>query len=191
MKRPMYPWAMIPLADFSSCGSPIEDVFYGEFQKTGSPDVVIERKRRVIVGRYTFCIDFLLRLDSRLIGIECDGKAFFRKQSAGWRDSQVVGAGLVDAIYRLRGRDIWYRIYDALDLIRAKEPSYFSERGHINIERLAARESEWRDELVCLEESFPFAIVRWYEPDESSPADDVDPPVNLPTVIFGTDLELV
>jgi len=172
------------LHDFSKCDSPIEDIFYAEVQKLIVPDAVIFRQPECITRNGTFYLDFLIQVGKRRVGFECDGKDFHDNVRDSSRDKAIIESGYANRIYRLRGRDIVFHFYDAMDLIRVRDRSLFSERGHHIIKSLSSRTEEYMDESVRPTNSFPSAAVRWYKRDPEE-YNDTDVPIK-PTAIFWT-----
>lgn len=80
-----------------------------------------------------------------LIGIEIDGKEFHDYRRDLERDFKILGAGVVPKIYRIRARDVVFRLHDTLHLLALLEPFLFSKRGQRNLETLACRIGERRD----------------------------------------------
>lgn len=121
--------------------SPIEDLFALNIVKYLADDVVLTPQVEVntICGR--FVLDFVLwsPMVGR-VGIECDGKEFHDGHRDEWRDAMILGGGLVDSIYRLRGSDIVYRLEDILYLIGINEDRIMSERGMMNLRCVASVE---------------------------------------------------
>jgi very-short-patch-repair endonuclease len=153
--------AMRELPDYSPCDSPIEDIFYLQIQKYLSSGCKINRQFECKTKIGTFYLDFLIQIDGRNLGFECDGKDYHtdidRDEK---RDQAIIEAGLADRIFRVRGRDIVYHLPDCLDIIREVEPSLISERGHLNIKQLATRENE-RDDMRYGNTSRGFVVMRF------------------------------
>jgi hypothetical protein len=164
--------ALRELPDLSPCDSPIEDIFYYEFQKCVATLAVTSRQFECPTPDGTFYLDFLVASGSRRVGFECDGKDFHDRLRDRARDRAIVDAGHAHRIYRLRGHDIWHHLHDALDLIRVRDRSLFSERGHHIIEALASREPEHRDEIPDRYWGFTSAVFRWFV-QESDEDDDI------------------
>lgn len=49
----------------------------------------------------------------------------------------ILSAGHLDAVYRLAGADLHYRMEDVLNVLAVAEPRLFSSRGRRNVELLA------------------------------------------------------
>ncbi len=182
--------AIREMPDFSPCNSPIENIFYMDIQKRLVPGAVISRQFECLTHIGRFYLDFLVEIPGRRVAFECDGKDYHETIRDSGRDRAIVDAGLVHRIYRLRGYDICFHLHDALDLIRVRDTSLFSTRGQDNIEALATRPAEHRDESYRPKSGFPFAAVRWYEEqqeEEDRYEDEPDENLRRPTVVCWTD----
>jgi len=139
--------ARIPIVP---CDSPIEDTFLWEFKKVAADHVQLRRQHYCRTAAGAFKIDFVLSCirSGKKIGIECGGRDFHSEAKDSQRDAAIIATGVVDKIYRLRGRDIHFHIHDALHLLSRREPWLFSERGQAHFdhlsEREALREDVWR-----------------------------------------------
>jgi hypothetical protein len=176
--------------DLTPCNSPIENIFYADVQKRTAPEARISRQAECPTCIGTFYLDFLVEVRGRRVGFECDGKDFHESVRDSGRDRAIIDAGHAHRIYRLRGYDICFHLHDALDLVRVRDRSLFSKRGHLNIEALATREGEHRDESRNLASGFPFAAVRWYErqrdEDDFSEDEEENEKFMRPTVVCWT-----
>ena len=153
--------AMREMPDYSPCDSPIEDIFYNEVQKYLSHGCETNRQFECKITTGTLYLDFLVRVGSRNIGFECDGKDYHDIDRDAIRDKAILDAQLADRIFRLRGRDIVYHLPDCFDLIREIEPTLFASRGQLNIKQLATRENE-RDDMRFAGTSRGCAIARFF-----------------------------
>jgi hypothetical protein len=54
--------------DYSRCDSPIEDIFYYDFQKVMSEDAMIPRQVECFTPIGSFRLDFMLQLPNRRVG---------------------------------------------------------------------------------------------------------------------------
>lgn len=90
------------------------------------------------------------------VAIECDGARHHRGSRDEWRDAAILGEGFVDAILRVRGRDLYLRPADVLHALCVRLPMLFSARGRENAARLASQEI--RDGLA----EYPDTILAWY-----------------------------
>jgi len=87
--------------------------------------------------------DFIYQYETgRKVIFECDGKEFHDASRDEWRDAMILGDGFANRIFRIRGSDIKYHIADVLYLISKIEPSMFTQRGHINLNKLASHEAK-------------------------------------------------
>lgn len=126
--------------------SPIEEDFAYNVVKYLKENVVFDKQVSVQTPKGNFRLDFKLSFEDCAIGLECDGKEFHDECRDEWRDSLIIGEGLVDDIIRIPGRDIHRRIHICLYQIAEFYPDFFSERGKINIETLAFSEAQSIDE---------------------------------------------
>jgi very-short-patch-repair endonuclease len=86
-----------------------------------------------------FRVDFIIRDNKGLcVAIECDGRNFHDEHRDEWRDAMILGDSDISAILRFKGADIQYHIKDLLYLTAKAYPQFFSERGRINLEKLAS-----------------------------------------------------
>jgi len=118
--------------------SPLEDAFARNFTKYAGDMDVYEPQKRINTICGPFILDFAAGADGQVVGIECDGKACHDSSRDEWRDAMLLGSGEVDTIYRLRGGDLYYRMDDCLFVMSRIDPGLFSERGIVNLERLAS-----------------------------------------------------
>lgn len=174
------------LPDCSPCDSPIEDIFYWEIQKYLSEGALIKKQHECQFHWGSYWIDFLITLPHRKLGFECDGKDYHRAERDGPRDKSIVEEGHADRIFRLRGKDIYHRLADIFDLIRALEPNLFSERGHDIISRLSTPDIQREDFYYSTASGFPFVALREFEIPDGDSADDEDSHT-FPVVIYWTE----
>ncbi|HET6567674.1 MAG TPA: hypothetical protein VFG50_06900 [Rhodothermales bacterium] len=121
---------------------PLEDEFAWHLVKYLSPASALEYQPEVETPGGKFWIDFVVELGSRRIGFECgDLSDLDDPDEAALRDALIVGTGGVDALYRLRGKDVLHRLHDCLLVIARWEPELFSTRGHVNLNTLASPEA--------------------------------------------------
>lgn len=118
--------------------SPIEDIFLWEFRQVAGDEVIIKPQYEVETDLGRKRLDFLLLVgeDGPRVGVECDGKRFHEATQDALRDAAIVATGAAERIYRLRGRDICFRMHEALQMLSLCEPRLFSERGKINLKAL-------------------------------------------------------
>ena len=118
----------------------------------------------------TFCatyrLDFFLTCENTAIGIECDGSKYHDRKKDLIRDTLILGSGIVDTIFRLNGRNIYYNLNDCLWLIAYFRPQIFSFRGITNLETLASRTTKNRESIMS-----PFVVIS-HKPEESDDYDD-------------------
>lgn len=183
------------------CDSPIEDMFLWDFKKVAADEIRVDRQRECQTASGCFRLDFVLShvTNGTQIGIECDGRDFHSAPRDSRRDAAIIAAGSVHKIYRLRGRDIHYRIHNTLHLLSWCEPWLFSRRGIGNLETLCGPESLREDHKGRWGQHFPFGAIREYlsQPRVSDRNDDdldydgyednhEDHP-NFPTIIYWTE----
>lgn len=118
--------------------SPIEELFAHNAIKYLAEDVYLEKQVDVPTIGPTFRLDFVLTRDCQRIGVECDGREFHDEYRDEWRDALILASGAIDIIYRFRGADLTYHIEDLLYLMSGADPSFFSDRGRTNLEKLAS-----------------------------------------------------
>lgn len=122
--------------------SPLEEDLAWHLTKHLADDVELPKQEEVVTPFGTFELDLVAKPPSgSLIAFECDGQGYhpdpFRDRC---RDALILGMGVQAAIYRFRGPDLWYHMYDCLYIVTQKDPGLFSWRGHRNIELLASDE---------------------------------------------------
>lgn len=147
------------------CDSPIEDIFLDEFRKVANYEISVGRQHECKTRSGAFRLDFILShvANGMKLGIECDGRDFHSPASDSQRDAAIVSAGIVDKIYRLRGRDLTFRVHDALHLLASLEPWLFSERGIAQLTTLC-RPLELREDSTARSVNFfTNAAMRTYE----------------------------
>lgn len=111
--------------------SPLEKDFAWHLTKYLDQEVVVVKQ----FNADSYRIDFMLRAYGRTIGVECDGKAYHLNEARdAERDSRILASGAVQAMYRLRGQDVFWHTQDVLYLLGQREPWMFSERGLRNLE---------------------------------------------------------
>lgn len=139
--------------------SPIEDLFVVNAIKYLHEDARLDKQVEVPTICGTYYLDFVATCGDQRMAVECDGRDFHDEYRDEWRDALILGAGAVDVIYRLRGCDLTYHVEDLLYLMSRFDPYFFSERGQINLRKLAADEVKpWGDE------EFPLGAVVSYKP---------------------------
>ena len=151
--------------------SPIEEIFLRELEKVVNDETRIrgQYEAQTQIGR--FRLDFVAECPAigLKIGIECDGRNFHSADSDSERDAAIVAAGVVDKVYRLRGRDIYFRIHDLLELLAFCEPGLFSKRGLKKLRCLAHPAHLLEDWKGQSGRYFPFMAFReYYKPDAES-----------------------
>lgn len=120
--------------------SPIEDMFAWSLAKYMNPDLALHTQVEIDTFAGRFRLDFLATSPNCKIGLECDGKEYHRYDRDMFRDSIILGATSIDAIYRFGGAAIHYSLDDALYTLSTVEPGLFSPRGRTNLKQLATRD---------------------------------------------------
>jgi hypothetical protein len=157
----------LPLAErpLEACDSAIEDAFFWEFRKVAHDDIRMRRQEECHTDRGTYRLDFLFysQINGDKVAVECDGKNFHSVTRDSQRDAAIIRSGVVDKIVRIAGKDIWWRLHDVLQMIAAREPWLFSERGIDIIDLRAARKHQREDGWSKGLDKFYFHHTRWYE----------------------------
>jgi len=130
----------IPL--YKPLESPLEELFAFNLEKYLDSSINLQNQIEVETICGNFRIDFVAYSKIKRIAFECDGADYHNVARDEWRDAMILGAKAVDVIYRLRGSDLTYHIEDCLYLISKWEPEIFSQRGKINLEILASKETK-------------------------------------------------
>lgn len=130
------------MAHMPETESPIEDLFLRAMQRRMAPTAKITPQVEVstCVGR--FRLDFVLDDGLTRIAVECDGAEFHGSEVSRdeWRDAATLGDGVVNLIYRFKGKDLTYRLDDCLMVLGFFHPRLFTTRGLHIIESLASKE---------------------------------------------------
>ena len=121
--------------------SPIEDIFAYHLVKYIRPDAKLDKQVTVETPKGIFRLDFVVSVNGRQIGIECDGEKFHDPWRDEWRDALILGAGFVNDIVRISGKTICGRVHICLLRLSTLYPQMFSDRGKKNIETLATNEA--------------------------------------------------
>src|SRR6185312_5227615 len=99
--------------------SPAEEQFSWSFVKLLDQRCVFDKQVTVETARGRFRLDFVLTCpDGLRIGIEIDGIDFHDHRRDAWRDAMVLGEHHVDGLLRFAARDVYYRIFDTIAVIR-------------------------------------------------------------------------
>lgn len=122
--------------------SPLEEYFAENLTKYLDPAVQFAEQVEIPTLGGLFRLDFLATMESWRVAFECDGRDFHRDAIRDeCRDSLILGTQAVDVIYRLRGSDLFHHLEDCLFIASQCDPALFSERGRVNLERLASDEA--------------------------------------------------
>lgn len=152
--------------------SPIEDGLAYHLVKYIHVQAKLCRQFQILQYR----LDFLIEIDGRAIGIECDGRRYHNWIKDMERDGAILAAAPdIAAIYRFPGSAIYAHLEDALFGLANHEPGMFSHRGATNLETLAS--IECRDAIRLageqlgdfahwdyLKVSYPPEFSRYYGP---------------------------
>lgn len=184
---------------YGPCDSPIEEDFLESFRHVAAPNITVEAQHECLTAIGKFRLDFIAcsKTNDLKVGIECDGKEFHTAERDVPRDKAIIDAGIVSRIYRLRGKDIYFRIHDTLHLLSTLNPSLFSERGIRNLEQLSApdyfRKDAWGEAGPS---GFPWVAIRYYMIDQewldswnescTDPYEEEDIGPRFPTIIYWT-----
>ena len=131
---------------------PVEDEFAWHLVKYLDERAGLLYQDRVATPAGPVWVDFVVELPAaggtRRVGFELTDPADGADpDDARYRDALLVGgeAAPLDALYRLDTRSALYRLHDALHLVdrweRAAGTALFSERGRINLDRLATADA--------------------------------------------------
>lgn len=121
--------------------SPIEESFAWNIIKYLDKAVILKKQTSIDTLCGQFRLDFSAHRAGRSIGLECDGEEYHCFSRDEWRDAMILDSGIVAAIYRFRGKDIFSRIEDCLFILSIWEPQLFLERGHANLKAQASNEA--------------------------------------------------
>jgi very-short-patch-repair endonuclease len=147
-----------------SCDSPLEDQFLWEYNKVASPRVIVARQVEIRTPIGVFRPDFIIECPDqcRKIAVECDGREFHEGRRDARRDAAIVQTGFVTRVYRLRGKDICWHIYEVLDLFGLCEAWILSERGKVNLATRTLPAAAREDDLDAGSAYFTNSAWRWY-----------------------------
>src|SRR5688572_16148850 len=76
------------------------------FQRT---EIDVRPQVWIKTDKGSFRVDFIVTIGSFRLGFECDGKAFHDYERDLLRDVLILGTGEIDAMWRIRGCEIFYR----------------------------------------------------------------------------------
>ncbi|GIV58171.1 MAG: hypothetical protein KatS3mg042_1084 [Rhodothermaceae bacterium] len=122
--------------------APLEDELAWHLVKYLRRSVRLHSQVRVPTPCGVFWVDFVLEHNGRYVAIECgalDEEVDERQQR--YRDALIMGTGAFEALYRFRGQDLFHHMEDLIYLLSRAHPALFTERAHINLERLASPEA--------------------------------------------------
>jgi len=116
----------------------LEDLLAWNLDKYLDDLVVLHKQFEVETICGKFRVDLAAVQGTRTVGFECDGKDFHNAFRDDWRDAMILGTGAIDLIYRFRGCDLIYHMNDCLYVVSRLDKSLFSQRGFVNLNRLAS-----------------------------------------------------
>ncbi len=131
-------------------------------------------QQRVVTPAGPAWVDFVVETVGaggllRRVGLDVTSAEEARDETLPLRDALLVGAGALDAHYRVPEPALVHRLHDVLAVVAAAEPSLFSTRGHVCLERLAAPETlalavspadtRLAVPATAMDESDPFAAI--------------------------------
>lgn len=148
---------------------PVEDELAWHLVKYLDPEAGLLYQYRALTPAGPVWVDFVIETVLpgglvRRVGIDLTESAD-DLASAEMRDALLVGTGALDAHYRLPASAARTRLLDALAAFSACEPGLFSERGLVNLERLAS------DDARALDPDPQASVIEVPAP----PVDDEDP----------------
>lgn len=138
--------------------SPIETIFASYCFKHLRSGVHVEKQVEVTTRHGSFRIDFGLSVGDGRIGVECDGKDFHEGLRDELRDAILLGESHCATMYHFRGCDITCYPEDCVWLMSRLDPELFTERGHLQLERLHRLEISGSHEELAKCESFNHLI---------------------------------
>ena len=165
-------WGKLPLGniDFELCESIIERDVLHCLDKWVADEVKVVPQWEIETIGGKFRADFLVANKSRFIIIECDGKDYHDRDRDEWRDAMILGTGKIDAVYRLRGRDIWYHRDELFFILANWEPAIFrlglaQKLSRVASEKLVSSKC-WEKGAIALHtylDSSEFNVTLWLE----------------------------
>jgi hypothetical protein len=136
--------------------SPLEELLAWSLSKYLAERVSLLKQVEAKTPCGTFYLDLVAEnaATGRRIAFECDGKEFHPdKLRDECRDALILGGKHVETIYRFRGQDLYYHADDCLLYVAHKDPTFFSERGRINLSILGSDEMRHQHEVPPTTES--------------------------------------
>lgn len=155
-----------PRSDRSKIESPLEEFLIEQLEKylSGKVDLIPQYEVQTNVGK--FRLDFLIEINGKKIGIECDGKEFHNEWRDEWRDALILGNNQVDTIYRFRGKDLVCFVNDCIHVIYHYDRQIFNERYSQIFNQLITEELgeyfENNPNLKCETNSFSLRTTNEY-----------------------------
>ncbi len=120
--------------------SPLEELFIRKLEKYISPTITIipQYEIKTLIGK--FRMDFVIDLGEKKIGFECDGAEFHDEWRDEWRDGLILGTGVIDSIYRFKGKDLFMFLDDCIYIIYHFDKEIFNDRYSKNFPQLISEE---------------------------------------------------
>jgi very-short-patch-repair endonuclease len=117
-----------PRADREKIESPLEELFIYQLEKHLShlTEIIPQFEVQTLAGCYR--LDFVVTVNGRKIGFECDGKNFHDEWRDEWRDGLILGTETIETIYRFRGTDLYRYLDDCIYIIYHFDNDLFNER---------------------------------------------------------------
>jgi len=121
--------------------TPLEDELAWHLVKYLNRRAALFSQVRVPTPCGVFWVDFVLLHEGRRVALECGTmEGVEDEQQQQYRDALIMGSGMFDVLYRVRGRDLFYFMEDVVQVLAKAHPAYFTARAQINLSRLAAPE---------------------------------------------------
>jgi hypothetical protein len=119
--------------------SVVEERFAWSMHKFLRQTCDFEKQVSVRTARGLFRIDFVITAPNQVrIGVEIDGRAFHDHVVDAWRDCILLGEKHIDVMIRFDAKDVHYRPFDTIAVIRYLYPEVFHPDRVIAIDRLAS-----------------------------------------------------
>lgn len=129
--------------------SPIEDCFAKFATKFVNQTMSMTTQVDISTRFGNYRLDFVITApNGKKTAIECDGKDFHNESRDEWRDAMILGSSDIHEIYRIKGKEISYRIEDVFYALSVWSPWLFDDRQKYNLQRLASNELRKRTILA-------------------------------------------
>jgi hypothetical protein len=124
--------------------TPLEDELAWHLVKYLKRQTALHSQVQVTTPGAVFWADFVLVYQGQRIAVECgalnpaeDG-ATVDEEDDRLRAAMLIGSGAFDVLYCVRGADLFHHMEDVLFLLSKWHPGLFTDRAHLNLERLAS-----------------------------------------------------